>query len=228
MDFTGLLKSIEDLLYELVSWLIFYPITLWRSIRYPVRMFDRALRELASPTDDQFIDTLSPPLFLFLTVVLAHVIDLAATPDHHTFGGIFDDTRNLLLFRAVGFSLFPMILAVQMVRHNRSPLNRNTLRPAFYGHCLIAAPFVLTIDLALTVGSLNSTTTTILGWAIFCAGLIWYQVSLTLWSVQYRGASQASSAIWAARYILLGALAMLLLTALAVAPQIIQAINAEA
>ncbi|SFV34632.1 hypothetical protein SAMN05216456_1952 [Devosia crocina] len=30
MDFMKLLKSIEELLYELITWFVFYPLTLWR------------------------------------------------------------------------------------------------------------------------------------------------------------------------------------------------------
>ena len=32
MDFMKLLKSLEELLYEVVSWLVFYPLTLWHSL----------------------------------------------------------------------------------------------------------------------------------------------------------------------------------------------------
>lgn len=27
-----LLKSLEELIYEVVTWLVFYPITMWRSV----------------------------------------------------------------------------------------------------------------------------------------------------------------------------------------------------
>lgn len=31
------LKSVEELLYELVFWLLFYPLTLWKCVRRPIR-----------------------------------------------------------------------------------------------------------------------------------------------------------------------------------------------
>ncbi|MGV1794257.1 MULTISPECIES: hypothetical protein [unclassified Rhizobium] len=31
-------KSLEELLNELVSWLLFYPITMWRSVSRPLNM----------------------------------------------------------------------------------------------------------------------------------------------------------------------------------------------
>ncbi|MBB3952957.1 hypothetical protein GGQ76_004279, partial [Aureimonas jatrophae] len=152
MDFMNLLKSVEALLYELVSWLVFYPITLWRCIRRPLAMFDYAQRELTGPPENQFADALSPPIFLFLSIALAHMIDIGLTPNQDTPIGLLADTRNLLVFRATAFSLLPMILAVQAVRQKNQPLTRATLRPAFYGHCFLAAPFVLSVDLALTTG----------------------------------------------------------------------------
>ena len=41
-----LLKSLEELLYELVSWLLFYPITMWRSVLKPLNMMRYADTEL--------------------------------------------------------------------------------------------------------------------------------------------------------------------------------------
>jgi len=47
LDFMKLLKSLEELLYELVSWLLFYPITMWRSVVSPLIMMRYADAELA-------------------------------------------------------------------------------------------------------------------------------------------------------------------------------------
>lgn len=52
-----LLKSLEELLYELVSWLLFYPITMWRSVLSPLNMMRYADTELAVRPEDQYEDT---------------------------------------------------------------------------------------------------------------------------------------------------------------------------
>ena len=62
MHFVSLLKSLDDLLYQVVSWLVFYPITLWRVLRRPGAMMVYADRELADAEERQYEDTLSPPL----------------------------------------------------------------------------------------------------------------------------------------------------------------------
>jgi len=41
VPFLIFLKSFEVFLYELMSWLVFYPRTLWRSVRRPLEMMKR-------------------------------------------------------------------------------------------------------------------------------------------------------------------------------------------
>ena len=145
MDLTNLLRSIEALLFEVVSWLAFYPVTFWRCVRHPIEMMSYAEKQLEEPAESQFNDTLAPPLFLFLTVLAAHLVELRSGPS--TFAGLLQDDRNLLLFRAVLFSLFPLAAAIQRVRQLGVPLSRVSLRPAFYSQCYLAAPFLMLIDL---------------------------------------------------------------------------------
>ncbi len=45
MNFFNLLQSLDELLYEVMSWLVFYPITLWRTLVHPLQddgLFGRA------------------------------------------------------------------------------------------------------------------------------------------------------------------------------------------
>ena len=82
MDFMKWLNSLGDLLYEVMSWLIFYPITLWRTITSPLDTMGYSDRELQDSADEQFTDTLNPPLFLVLSLLLTQAVDvaLAAAP----------------------------------------------------------------------------------------------------------------------------------------------------
>ena len=38
MDFVKILRSFEEFLYEILTWLLFYPRTLWRVLRRPLAM----------------------------------------------------------------------------------------------------------------------------------------------------------------------------------------------
>ena len=75
MDFMKLLKSIEELLYELISWFVFYPLTFWRIVVRPIAMLSYAQKELTERQDEQFDDAVSPPILLVLTLVMLHIVE---------------------------------------------------------------------------------------------------------------------------------------------------------
>ena len=56
----NLLRSAELLLHEVVSWLVFFPLTLWRCITRPLDMMRYAEDELTQTPDEQFGLLLSP------------------------------------------------------------------------------------------------------------------------------------------------------------------------
>ena len=209
MDFVSLLKSIEELLYELVSWRLFHPLTLWKCVRRPIQMMLYAEAELS--VDDpkkRFVDALSPPIFLLLTTLLAHLVELRLDrPAEITLTGVLADDRNLLLFRAVVFSLFPLLLATQRVRQLGQPLTRETLRPAFYSQCYIAVPFALSVDVAGIAVRQEANAAVMPGLCIFAAGLAWYIGVLTRWLAIHGGNSRGRAFLKATAMVVLGLLA---------------------
>lgn len=179
MDFMNLLRSAELLLYEVVSWLVFFPLTLWRCLRHPMAMIAYAEQELTRPPEEQFSEALSPPIFLFLTLMIAHMVQRGVLHNDAAFEGVLSDQRNLLILRAVAFSLFPLLLGIQHVRLSGQVLSRRTLRPMFYAQCYVTVPFVLMLDLAIMLGTLEPVWTGPTALAIFLLGLGWYAVALT-------------------------------------------------
>jgi hypothetical protein len=81
VDFMKLIASLDEALYGVMSWLVFYPITLWRTLRHPWEMMDYADRELTDDEEEQYTDAIRPPLFLLLSVLLSHGIELALVGD---------------------------------------------------------------------------------------------------------------------------------------------------
>ena len=77
MNFMAFLNSLDELLYEVVSWLVFYPLTLWRAAIHPWTMMRYADTELADTPDERFTDVLSPPKFLLITLLISHGVELA-------------------------------------------------------------------------------------------------------------------------------------------------------
>jgi hypothetical protein len=163
MGFIGLLRSIEDLLYEIMAWLVFYPRTLLKVIQHPLQMIEYSTKEQGDAATEQYTDTLSPPLFLILTILLAHAFELAmgqkATVPTGMLGKLFANSEEtLLLYRSLIFSIYPMMYAVAAVKRSNQDLDRNSLKPPFFSQCYLGALFALLISAAtsfLTFENLN-------------------------------------------------------------------------
>lgn len=222
MDLMNLLKSIEELLYEVVSWLLFYPLTFWKCIRKPIRMMEYAEGELNADPKVRFAAALSPPIFLFLTLIIAHLVELRFGLPERALTGAMADQRNLLLFRAVTFSLFPLMLAVQRVHRNGQMLTRETLRPSFYSQCYIAAPFALSFDLAMTSLRYATTSAFVVTALAFGTGLVWYVAVEVRWFV-LRAGMGCAAALARVMATLFVVTAIFIAVALALAPMVVSA-----
>ncbi|MGH6805346.1 MAG: permease [Ensifer adhaerens] len=183
MDFMRLLKSIEELLYELVFWLLFYPLTMWRTLRHPEAMMRYADVELSDRVAEQYTDTLSPPLFLLITLLLAHGLELAMLTQETagTLPPLLRNDSNLLMFRAVSFSILPLLMAVKLLRHRGTPLDRNTLRQPFYSQCYVAAPFAFAVSFATLLTRAGNATALVVGLVLLAISFIWYVTIETRW-----------------------------------------------
>jgi len=115
VPFLVFLKSFEVLLFEIMSWIVFYPRTLWRAVRHPLSMMDRSEVELKLPAEQQFRDIISPPIFLLLTVVAAHAFEVAVVGNSPLIdngiglAALIQDNTSLILFRLIAFSSLPVI-----------------------------------------------------------------------------------------------------------------------
>ncbi len=180
MDFMKLLKSLDDLLYEVVGWIIFYPITLVRSLLHPVEMLRYSDRELLEPGEEQYTDTFNPPVFLLITLVLAHLLGKLLQPQIKPPGILSKDT-DVLLFRGVVFSIFPVLMAVALLRHQGKRIDRVALRPIFYGKCFIAAPFALAASVAGLLFESQRVPQVLAGLLVFLVAFCWYTTVEVIW-----------------------------------------------
>ena len=185
MDFMKLLKSIEELLYELITWFVFYPLTLWRIISHPLTMLDYAQKELSEKEEEQFDDAVSPPILLLLTLVLLHLAESAFNAAWASaLPALLHDDRNLLILRALVFSLFPLFYATAGLRSRGARLTRRTLKPAFYSQSYATVQFVLSFTLGLQAISFDGHYLGLFGWAIMVLGAGWYLAVQTAWIVK--------------------------------------------
>ena len=180
MPFILFLKSFENLLFEIMSWLVFYPRTLWRSWRHPLRMMKRSEQELSLPPADQFKDVVSPPIFLLLTVIAAYAIEMAvvgASPiidNGIGLAALIQDNTTLLLFRLFIVATLPLIAAAFGVAATGRPLERSTLQPLFYAQCFATTPVVLMLSIGASVSRLPQAKADDAAYVILAAAGLFY------------------------------------------------------
>ena len=225
MDFMRLLKSLEELLYEVMVMLVFFPRTLYLVLRHPQRMMDYADTELGDVQSEQYNDTLSPPLFLMICLAVNHLIEQALpSSDVASLPAFLRDTQNLLMFRVFMFSLLPLLLSLRLLARLGIALDRETLRPVFYSQCFVTAPVALLVGLATSLWQIGGTTPAQIAPVIFWGGIFWYLVQQTLWFRAKLKTGYGSAALNA-----LGAslVAVLLIVTTAVAIGFVSAMEAQ-
>lgn len=209
-----LLKSLEELLYELVSWLVFYPITMWRAVVRPLQMMRYADLELTDRPEDQYDDTLSPPLFLLITLLIAQGVSsvIPSIEDPAEIPKQLSSGSNLLIARGVVFGVFPLVMAVTLLRWKAIKITRNSLRPPFFSQCYVAAPFVFVIGLALDFMLMPGEQGVGIGIATLILAILWYAQAEIRWFRQDLQIGTARAAL-----IFTGAFLLAMLAALCVA-----------
>lgn len=182
MDFLKLIRSFGDLLFEVLSWIIYYPRTLWLVLTRPLQMIDYSNHEQADQEEDQYTDTLAPPLLLFLTIFLLHILALGLGRSEHvqaandTVRTVINSDQNLVLLRSFLFGLLPLFAALNYVRKRKLPLERKHLRPPFFGQCYLAAVYALMISLSMGVARAHFPGAVFAGAGMFVAGTGWYWI----------------------------------------------------
>ena len=143
MNAMKILQSVEELLSEVMSWLLFYPRTLWMTLSHPLRTMKYSDAEQRDKPEKQYLETLSPSLFLVLSILLAHGIELAFGFRVEAEGTeisrlVTTNDQNLLVFRALMFSLHPLLFAWVFLKLSRRKVDRDSLRPPFFAQCYLS------------------------------------------------------------------------------------------
>jgi len=193
MGLTGMLKALDELLYEIMSWLVFYPITLWKVIRHPAKMMVYADAELDDAESEQYTETLNPPVFLLVTMLIAQAIELELIGEDPLvksnvgLAGLISDDASLIVFRMAAFSVFPVIMAARLARLQRIGINRKTLEPPFYAQCYTAAPLALAISLGSVIVQIPWKAAFIAGHALQAGAFLWFLGIQTGWFARNLG-----------------------------------------
>lgn len=185
MDFLKILRSFEDFIFEAATWMLFYPLTMWRIVSRPLSTMRYSDREQSDREEGRYDDAISPPLLLLFTLVIVNFVAFALhvpSPEGtSTLTKIVADSpQNLALFRSLVFSLLPLTAAVALLLAQRTRLSRETIRPPFYAQCYLAAPVAVAINLG---GLFYQRAEVNDAWAIavMAAAGLWFMVTQTRW-----------------------------------------------
>ncbi|MFS0736886.1 hypothetical protein ABC347_07540 [Sphingomonas sp. 1P06PA] len=187
MNFMQWLSSLDELLYEVMSWVLFLPVTLWRVLTGPLSMMAYADSQLGLPDTEQYQEALSPPLFLALCLLLAHTIELALgdtnalVTSRHGLAALIKDDSSLLLLRLLLFAIFPLAMALRSVRSRKLALDRSTLRLPFYAQCYPTAAFALAISIGGSASQAHLPALRTAGSAIFVIAPLIYLLVEARW-----------------------------------------------
>ncbi len=199
MNFLNFLNSLDELLYELMSWIVFFPVTLWRTIRRPLTTMTYAVDQLRLPAEDQYRATVSPPIMLILAVLLGQVTDLALhgtnpiVASQKGLSALVTDNTTLLMLRIILFGLFPLILATKHVRRSEFDLDRDTLKAPFYAQCFAMAPVALAFTLGTSLMMQHTQTEHIWGIGFFGFALLFFAIVEVRWFGKVLNQSMARS-----------------------------------
>lgn len=179
MDLMRILRSLEEFLYELVGWLVFYPRTFWRIMRHPDAIARYTQLELEQEPERQFTETISPVLMLILSVVLAHALEmLARMPAADTSTPISElllgSEQALLLTRCVVFCGYALIAALSILRQQHKPITRETLRTPFSIQAFLVSPFVLLLSVGVLLLRIEGAWQQPVGIALTAFACAWY------------------------------------------------------
>jgi hypothetical protein len=182
MDFVAILRSLEALLFEIVSWLLFYPATLWQALRRPIALTKLTSAEFSLPQDERYEHFLSPPLFLVLSLIIGQLLESLAIGSidqglSNLMTPVLGGKVNLLAVTAVVAAVWPAIAAAFIFCNTREPLNRSRMRDLFYQQCVLIAPFVLFLSLS-EIASMHRAD---LGVVVLIVSVSWYISVLTKW-----------------------------------------------
>ena len=213
MDFFNLLRSAEELLFEITMWIVLYPRTLWRSLRRPLQLAHKVNTELSQEGNRRFDDMVSPPICLLLSLAVGSALsaDDVAVEDMNVLGQwIAESFYNELMFGAVMAASLPLMFSWLLLRRQQQPFNRDTVRRPFYLQAYLVSPMAAVGSPAATLAM--QTEWAPLAWLAFGVALLTFAAYLA--NASRVAMKELDIGPWRAGWLTLKAVGMSLLIAM--------------
>ncbi|WP_265571094.1 hypothetical protein [Sphingomicrobium nitratireducens] len=178
MDFYKLIKSLDELVFEILSWLYFYPRTLIRTLLTPFGLMLDTEKRMDEDPDPAWGDRIGPPLFLALTLAVIHGIEIGIGIDavesyqNEAIKELMSNDTNLLAVRIVLFGALPLLAAARELKVRGIRMTKSALQAPFYAQCYPAAGYAVLVNATYFAAHDLITTKPALGAAILFGGLL--------------------------------------------------------
>lgn len=181
MDFGRILRSLEEFLYELMTWIVFYPRTMLRIVARPVAVSRYAQLQLSQEPQLQYTEMMTPVLMLIASVIIpfgiSFVINASPVKDMpHWMRLLEAEPERRLIFSSIVYSLYALAGAMLILSRRRTRIDREVLRGPFHVYAYLTSPLALAFGIAgifLSVApDIDAMTHIAIG--IYASGALWY------------------------------------------------------
>ncbi|HKI52715.1 MAG TPA: hypothetical protein VJ987_01220 [Anaerolineales bacterium] len=142
-----ILQALEDLIFEVMAWIMLLPKTLMRVIFAPIKAIKYVNSEWEKKPEERFDEFLSPIFFWIIVAVLPLTYVFLTEEDFQQSGilAIFLESKILLGAFIASLLLLFYLMWTELI--NNRPIRKSALKRMFYIQCYITSPAVLIITL---------------------------------------------------------------------------------
>lgn len=135
MDFVKTLQSLEEAVYEVVTWVLFLPKTVFQVLVRPGWIAPYVSGEFDKKPDERFQAFLSPVLFWLILAVVPYAATSLNTDTTQLNVQVAIPDSSVLVSTALLLIAVPMWFALALALLKRLPVDRENLKRLFYMQC---------------------------------------------------------------------------------------------
>ncbi len=153
MDIFNFSKLVEQGVYDVMMWILFYPLSLLRTLLQPRKILAYVREQFGVAPEEAFANGMRPALFLFISICMVSFLspmdnaEIAQYQRSDLGKMLMGSALPMLVFNTLIFSLLPLTGAVMLDFLNFGRVTRNSLRLPFEQQCYISAPFALLVSI---------------------------------------------------------------------------------
>jgi len=138
-----ILQALEDVIFEIMAWIMLLPKTLFRVIFAPGKVIQYVNDEWEKKLENRFDEFLSPIFFWIIVAVLPLTYTLLTEKELQQNGILAVFLENKILLGAC-IAALPLLVYVTWIELiNNRPIRKSALQRMFYVQCYITSPIVL-------------------------------------------------------------------------------------